>query len=115
MVPFVLTLLYQKFNFYDVFKYKINTPIEFNEVHKIYNKYNWSKWVHNIKTFDKNGTLRFTETTKKRVEKGQKIFIRPRIDLIKHYLIYPVWEPIQFCLGLNIMNYYDKCNPDAQK
>ena len=115
MTPYVLKNLNEKCNFYDLFNDKLNSPSEFAECHKIVLKYNWSKWVYNLKTYDdKTGELKFVENTRKRIEKGQKIFVKSRLDLIKKNIIIPVWEPIQFCLGLNIINFYDRCLPNAK-
>jgi len=116
MTPFVLKILNERCNFYDILNTKLNSPKEFNDIHKTLLKYNWSKWVYNYKTNDdKTGEVKYVELVKKRIEKNQKIFIMSRLDLIKKYIIIPVWEPIQFCLGLNIVNYYDRCVPNSKK
>ena len=116
IVPYVSNTLNERCNFYDIYNIKMNNPTEFSNLHRTLLKYNWSKCVYNTKSFDDNtGKEKFNELNKKRIDKGQKIYVKNRLDLIKKYVMLPVWEPIQFCLGLNTVNFYDRCLHDGKK
>lgn len=107
IVPFLMNDLLEKYNVYDILNVKLNNIEEFMNQHKEIKRYDWKKIIFN--TYSQN--LVFNKTIyKKRVEKGQKLLVKNRINSLKSHLLIPVWENIQNNLLKQIITFYSKNN-----
>lgn len=110
MLPYIFKEINSRFNVYDIYNDKIDNPSHFNEVHKKLTKSNWKHIsFHSCLTTDDKTAMQ--ETNKKRIDKELKLFVTNRLEEIKKYSLSPLWEPIQYNLYLNYINY---CKSDMK-
>ena len=107
IIPFVLNELLDKYNVYDILNVKLNSAEDFMNQHKELKRYDWKKISFN--TYSQNFT--FIKTIyKKRVEKGHKLVVKNRINVLRPFLLIPVWENIQNYLYKQIISFHTNQN-----
>ena len=112
IVPYVFSEILDKYNVYDTLNVRINNLEEFLNYHREIKRYDWKKICFN--TYTPNNV--FIKTIfKKRVDKGQKLSVKNRINSLKGHILLPIWENIQNNLYKNVIQFYSKANFDLKR
>jgi hypothetical protein len=110
LLPFLFKEINAKFFVYDIYNEKIENPSDFQEIHKTLVKSNWKKISFNSLPMFIEDKKEMKETSKKRIDKDFKLYVVNRLNDVKKYLLTPIWEPIQYNIYLNLLNFYKNVN-----
>jgi hypothetical protein len=106
MLPVIFNELKKTLFVYDIYNEKIENPDQFDICHKKIIRSKWKRIVPYVMSANEEDKNNAQESNKKRIDKEYKLYIKKRTSEISHLLIDPVWEPLQYNLFLNIINFY---------
>ena len=108
ILPYMIKKLKNMYDIYDVSKNIIESPEQFNEIHKwiVLNKRKPISFF--VKTKDENGNDKYEMSFKKKIDPKKKLSVRRNLENISMYIFKLFWKEIQYYINLNIMAFYNE-------
>lgn len=105
MVPYMIKELTTRFDIYDIADDLIQSQKDFIAIHKKYIRSTW-KPIQTFVCLTHEDKSKKKEINKKRLDGSLQLYICNICNSIKKYALIPYWEPMQFAIYEQLINYF---------